>query len=162
MYNAIEVACYIINYCNDKGIEISNLKLQKILYYVQAASLVEIGKKCFSDPIIAWQYGPVITTVYHRFNLYGGDSIPRQETFKKISFDKDKMTIELTDSEGLTPNFKSIIYKVIEAYKDVRNPFYLVRKTHNEQPWIDTDINKEIDVQKIRTYYSENPEKIYK
>lgn len=162
MYNAIEVACYIINYCNDNRIEISNLKLQKILYYVQAASLVEIGDKCFSDPIIAWQYGPVITSVYYRYNLYGGDPIPKQETFKKISFDKDKMTIKLTDSEGITPNFKFIIYKVIEAYKNVHNPFYLVRKTHSEQPWADTSINKEIDVEKIRTYYSKNPDKIYK
>ena len=36
MYNALDVSRYIINYSNDKNYGISNLKLQKILYFVQA------------------------------------------------------------------------------------------------------------------------------
>ena len=64
MYKAISVAKYIINYSNSIDSPISNLKLQKLLYYVQAAFLVEEGKKCFCDEIVAWAFGPVVPDVY--------------------------------------------------------------------------------------------------
>lgn len=37
MNKAIEISKYIVNYANEKGLDITNLKLQKLLYYVQAA-----------------------------------------------------------------------------------------------------------------------------
>lgn len=36
MYRALNIAKYIIRYCNEKNRTISNLKLQKLLYFVQA------------------------------------------------------------------------------------------------------------------------------
>ena len=50
MYSAVEVAKYIIWYCKRQGYSISNLKLQKILYFVQASFLVNQGKPCFMKP----------------------------------------------------------------------------------------------------------------
>lgn len=60
-YNVIDVSSYIINYSNQINHPINNLKLQKLLYYVQAATLVETGRKCFNSKIIAWQFGPVVS-----------------------------------------------------------------------------------------------------
>lgn len=76
MYSALDVARYIILYCNRLGQTISNLKLQKILYFVQAEFLVSNGKPCFSERIEAWDFGPVVPDVYHRYKVYGGASIP--------------------------------------------------------------------------------------
>ena len=42
-YNVLDLALYIINYCNEKGNSISNLQLQKIVYYVQAATYMGVG-----------------------------------------------------------------------------------------------------------------------
>lgn len=47
-YSAIDVSTYIINYSCDINSPVSNLKLQKLLYYVQAALLVETGKNVLS------------------------------------------------------------------------------------------------------------------
>ena len=49
MYNVLDVAIYVINYAYDAGCgeSMSNLKLQKILYYIQAAFLVEKNRECF-------------------------------------------------------------------------------------------------------------------
>ena len=44
MYSALDVARYIIWYCKKQGYSISNLKLPKILYFVQANFLVSIGR----------------------------------------------------------------------------------------------------------------------
>ena len=44
---------------------IKNLKLQKLLYYVQAYALLIFERKAFNEKIIAWSYGPVVEEVYH-------------------------------------------------------------------------------------------------
>lgn len=54
MYDALEVSQYIIDYCREKKYCMSNLKLQKVLYYVQAEFLVVTNKPCFKDKIEAW------------------------------------------------------------------------------------------------------------
>ena len=63
-YNVIDVSSYIINYSNQINHPINNLKLQKLLYYVQAATLVKTGRKCFNSKIVAWQFGPAIPEAY--------------------------------------------------------------------------------------------------
>ncbi len=51
---------------------------------------------------------------------------------------------------------KKIISKVVDSYSQIRNPFELVRKTHEEDPWKNTDLNQEIECDEIRKYYENN------
>jgi len=53
----------------DKDIQegISPLKLQKLLYFAQCASLSTDGKILFDSDIQAWQYGPVVKEIYHEY-----------------------------------------------------------------------------------------------
>ena len=81
MYRVIDVAQYIIRRCHLQGRSISNLKLQKILYFVQAQYLVTTGNKCFSEDIEAWDFGPVVPVAYHYYKAYGSANIP---IFKRI------------------------------------------------------------------------------
>lgn len=161
MYKAIEIAKYVINYSEEIGNPISNLKLQKLLYYIQAAMLVEKGKKCFDDPIIAWEFGPVVVSVYQAYREYGRGELPVQEMSREMIFDPVKMKIVFSKPRNVEIQHRKIINKVIESYAHVKNPFELVKKTHKEDPWQDTNLNKEIDCDKIRKYYSKYPEKLY-
>lgn len=56
MNNALDVARYVINYSNEKEYGISNLKLQKVLYFIQACYLISDLEQgpCFSERIEAW------------------------------------------------------------------------------------------------------------
>ena len=63
-YNVLDISRYIINYSNVKDYGISNLKLQKILYFVQAYFLIETGSPCFKEKIEAWDFGPVVPKAY--------------------------------------------------------------------------------------------------
>ena len=93
-YSAIDVSTYIINYSCDINSPVSNLKLQKLLYYVQAALLVETGKKkCFESKIVAWEFGPVVVESYQHYKEYGRNNIPRQEENKRMKFDSKTMKI---------------------------------------------------------------------
>lgn len=135
LYRALEVARYIINYANDNKMIISNLKLQKILYFIQLEFLIKNAKRqCFSDEIEAWDFGPVVPAVYHEFKKYGALGIP-------------KITYIYDDSNGLfnikkVPYESNIIEKDREIINDVVNECskysasQLVEITHNHSPWI--------------------------
>src|SRR5271165_1232342 len=72
MATALEVADVFLKLSQpEAGDTISNLKLQKLLYYVQGYHLAFYGSELFPDPIVAWQYGPVVEGVYHNFKRFG-------------------------------------------------------------------------------------------
>ena len=73
MYRAIQIARYIIDLCNREGNPVSNLELQKILYFLQVYYMRRHdGLPLFEDEICAWPYGPVVPDVYYTYNGYGG------------------------------------------------------------------------------------------
>lgn len=76
MYKALDVASYIIEKHISENKIVSNLKLQKILYFIQAEFLMTTGKSCFHEPVEAWDFGPVISDVYHCYQVFGSANIP--------------------------------------------------------------------------------------
>lgn len=75
-YPVLGVCRLIVNYSNEQNYNISNLKLQKLLYFVQAYFLVKKGRPCFVAEIEAWSIGPVVPEAYKVFEQYGGCNIP--------------------------------------------------------------------------------------
>jgi uncharacterized phage-associated protein len=81
MTDAIDVADFFIDTANagdaaeDDGV--TNMKLNKLLFFAQAAYLQKYEKPLFSDPIQAWQYGPVVNSVYHTFKPYHRSAIDK-------------------------------------------------------------------------------------
>ncbi|AWI33728.1 Panacea domain-containing protein [Helicobacter apodemus] len=78
---AMEIAKYFLFLARNReaGNTISNLKIQKMLYYAQGYSLCLFEKPLFSDRIEAWKHGPVVKTIYKQFKKYGLDSISFDE-----------------------------------------------------------------------------------
>lgn len=120
MYSAIDVARYIIDHCNRNGQTISNLKLQKILYFIQAEFLVVQDKPCFQEKIEAWDFGPVVPEVYRHYKVYGSAAIPslRSEDYCPFS-KKDKIL-----ADGIIDECANYSTSELAEY------------THNQSPWI--------------------------
>jgi uncharacterized phage-associated protein len=57
------------------GHPITNLKLQKLLYYAQAWHLAFYGRPLFGERIEAWVHGPVVPPVFGDFKHYGWSPI---------------------------------------------------------------------------------------
>jgi len=87
-YSAMKIAQYIIDYCNKHDISISNLKLQKLLYYAWIHFYKVTGRRLFKDDICAWQLGPVVPEVYSEYCAFGGKSINREYGVKLDSYDE--------------------------------------------------------------------------
>ena len=67
---ALDIAnIFIIRHGND--INITNLSLNKLVYFAQVESLRSLGRPLFSDSVEAWDYGPVEPSVYHAFKHNG-------------------------------------------------------------------------------------------
>jgi uncharacterized phage-associated protein len=70
MVSAQDVADYIIWSSHESGSFISNLKLQKLLYYVQAWHLAVFRRPLFPEKFQAWVRGPAIPEIYQRYQGY--------------------------------------------------------------------------------------------
>lgn len=74
-YSAMAVADFIIDSCSRRNEPVSNLRLQKLLYFAWVDYYREIGKSLFYDYMYAWQLGPVVPEVYREYCSYGGRPI---------------------------------------------------------------------------------------
>lgn len=112
MTDALTLAKYIVTKCVHDGYPVSNLQLQKILYFIQVDSLKRTDKAAFPDSIEAWQFGPVVPKVYYYFCGNGALSI--LDTYEDIiaSIPKDSNT-----------------ERIIEK-KRAMNPWDLVNEAH--------------------------------
>ncbi len=68
----------ILSGCSKKGIFVSNLKLQKLLYLSYGAHLKNGGDELEYLEFEAWRHGPVIPEVYRYYKNFGDDPISKQ------------------------------------------------------------------------------------
>lgn len=77
MNTCFEVARYFLKQQDpDAGDLMSNLKLQKLVYYAQGFHLAMTDSPLFEEPIEAWEHGPVCVPLYQKYKQYGSDAIP--------------------------------------------------------------------------------------
>lgn len=165
-YKVMDVAQFIINYSVENDISITNLKLQKLLYYVQAAFLVEKDQSCFEECIMNWKHGPVVSEVYDEFKNYASNSIDYLDHYTTVEVTKDfKLETKINKyiENPVEECDRNIISGVIKAYRSV-DPWQMVKRTHEENPWrIDSERNGEITNESIKKYFSnlDNKKRIY-
>ena len=119
---------------------ISNLKLQKLLYYAQGCVLAITDKPLFNDNIVAWEHGPVVPSVYHEYKNNGKSGIEFNE-----NYDRSSIGQQLND-------ILESVYAEFGQYsaRKLRN------MTHEETPYIKTCKNDVIDNNLIKSYFKEN------
>lgn len=139
MQSAADIAKYFISLGNDEdsGDLISNLKLQKLLYYAQGVHLAIHGEPLFREQLKAWAHGPVVPDVYREYSQYGSGDIPPQEIDYEI----------FSDSERELMNEVFSVFGQFSAWK-LRN------MTHDEPPWKNTEGNSIISHEALKEYFS--------
>ena len=87
MSNVLDAAYFLIDVINrqEEG-KASNLVINKLLYFAQGISLSRTGNPLFSNQIEAWENGPVIQKIYHKFKKYKDNAIPTQK------YDEDSLS----------------------------------------------------------------------
>ncbi|WP_166420214.1 type II toxin-antitoxin system antitoxin SocA domain-containing protein [Pseudoalteromonas sp. Z1A8] len=142
MANEFDVVKYILK---ELG-EISAMKLQKLVYYSQAWSLVWDEEELFSEDFEAWANGPVLRTIYEQ---HRGMFKVKSDTFSK------------GDPKNLTEDQIDTIDSVLKFYGD-KSAQWLSNLTHKESPWKDAraglnamdSSNEAISKGSMEEYYS--------
>ncbi|HDX8858932.1 TPA: DUF4065 domain-containing protein [Klebsiella michiganensis] len=116
MANTFDVAKYITE---NMG-EISAMKLQKLMYYSQAWSLVWEEEPLFTDDFEAWANGPVLPNLYARH---------------RGMFKVNSSLFEEADSSKLSEDEQANINKVLGFYGE-KTAQWLSNLTHQEDPWL--------------------------
>lgn len=133
---AIEVARAFLKLSEPAvGDTVSNLKLQKLLYYAQGFYVAINKEPLFLEDILAWEHGPVVREVYDIFSKYGSDSIPTPDE-----------NIELSEKD------RGIITDVWNVYGQF-SAWRLRDMTHNESPWQTTPRNSVITLEKLEEFF---------
>ena len=158
-YDVLEVCRHVINYSNEQDYGISNLKLQKVLYLIQAFFLIDKTENasCFDDKIEAWDFGPVIPCAYNEYKQYANGDIPTIESY--YLFDTDNIwntkRVKYND-DVITDEDKNRINKVVDKFSGY-SATDLVAITHRQSPWMDAYApyrNNEITLDAIKEYFN--------
>lgn len=143
MHDVMDIANWFIFYNNSKdvdgGDEVSNLKLQKLLYYAQSAFLTMKEKALFNASIRAWEHGPVVPEVYAKYKEYGSTGI--------VEFDPEKLKNIDEETEALLIS----VYNIFGEY----SAWGLRNLTHSEEPWATTEQNEVIQHKKMKKTFRE-------
>ena len=143
-YTADVIAQWFLYY-NDKILEeedtdlISNLKLQKLLYYAQGCHLALTGNLLFNERIVNWMHGPVVEEIYYKYRSFGSRGIEYNNDYD--------MSID--------PDTESILKEVYYTFGKY-SAWGLRNMTHQEDPWKNTVQNQVIPVESIKKYFEEN------
>lgn len=157
-YSVLDVARYIINYSHDKNYHISNLRLQKLLYFVQAQFLVKhkSNEGCFFENIEAWDFGPVVPEVYHEYKIYGSSDIPKIDEYIDFSNGIWNAEKKKWDYELISECDRNLINEMVDACSNY-SATELVDITHNQKPWQQSyvkGLNNVIDNNSIYNFFN--------
>ncbi len=137
--SAVDVANVFLKLSEPESGEIlTNLKLQKLVYYAQGFHLAIINKPLFEEEILHWTHGPVVYELYSTLRKYGDGQVPVQEDFSTDKFTKEQI--------ALIDEVKKV-YGQFSAWK-------LRDMTHKEKPWLDTKKDEVITKDALKAYFT--------
>lgn len=121
MVNSLDIARYFILRAYEDGREayMTNMKVQKLLYYVQSLHLALYNEPLFAEEIQAWRYGPVCPPAYQLYSKFEAEQLPVPRW--------DELT-------GFSEEIQSLLEEVWENF-GAYHAYLLSDMTHQEFPW---------------------------
>ena len=139
IHKASDIANKIIKIASESNVGefVSNMKLQKLLYYQQGFHLAYFEKPLFEESIEAWMYGPVVPSIYEKYKTEGSNG---------LSYSSD--VISLTSKE------EALFNEVMRVYGEF-SAIGLMNLTHSENPWRETPVGvgNEISKDKMMRFF---------
>lgn len=141
----IDAASHIVKSLSKKlgdDYDLTNMKLQKLLYYVQMFSIGITGNVFFQGDLYAWKHGPVSREMYYEFKTYESKVIPTDAE-------------ELVRLKPLSLSQEKVLEKVVNIFGTM-SAYQLRNKSHNESPWRNASKKNgdgKIELEDLRTEY---------
>ena len=129
--SAIALANYYVEKSKDEGKNLDLLKLIKFIYFTWGWVWAYTKEELYNDRIEAWDFGPVIPSVYHAFK-YQKPDITEKVVEARVDYNENL--------EHYTPVL-DVSEKIRHVIDDVWNLYItypsgqLIERTHADGPW---------------------------
>jgi len=124
------VANCMLSEAERRGVAVTNLALQKLLYFAHGTFLNAMRRPLVTGYFEAWQYGPVHPTAYQAFKPAGSDPICFRATGMDVLTGRSRPLPELDD-----PHILGLVEHVMRSYGSL-SPGRLVDLSHaKDSPW---------------------------
>ncbi|SRR5258708_25052480 len=137
-YRAASIANELLDLSNQAGRKITQIEIQKLVYFAHGWNLALTNQPLIGEFIEAWQYGPVVRTLYDAFKKFGSDPITEKAvSWRMGSNGKFMCETPVIQSEAPAQDFYSreLVSKIWQKYGSLA-PFKLVEITHlPDSPW---------------------------
>lgn len=156
MFDARQVANFLLDYADDRGVKLSNMALLKHIYFAHGWHLASCNKPLVSNRIEAWQHGPVIRAVYDAFKHFEAGPILSRAMMIDLG------TGGAVEAKGNFPVETEELLRSTLAYYSSYGAIELSEMTHAEgspwdQVWNAGDgrvrLNMQIPNEAIRSYF---------
>lgn len=89
-YSVAAIANALIEIAANRGMYLSNLKLQKLVYFAHGWYLALEGVPLIREEVQSWRYGPVIQSLYEDLKHYGSAPVTKRiDTGESVVFGSD-------------------------------------------------------------------------
>ncbi len=121
MIDCLDAARYFIVKAYNQGMEaeMTNMKVQKLLYYSQSLHLALYDEPLFEEEIQAWRYGPVCPRAYRYYNEFEAEQLPVPD---------QKLLLQI-------PHDQKTLLEEVWEYFGGYHAYLLSDMTHVEFPW---------------------------
>jgi uncharacterized phage-associated protein len=133
-----ELANWILDYADRRGVDITNMALNKLLFFAYEHALIRYNRKLTNAKIEAWDHGPVFREVYRSFKMFGDSPITSRA--EKYNSATDRLEVAIADISNADA---AIIEDAIRSL--VKLPAYILRELSHadDSPWAATWHHKE-------------------
>jgi len=149
-YSAKAVANMFLSLAKNDNETLSQIKLQKLVYISHGFNLAIRNAPLIDEDIEAWEYGPVIISLYNEFRGFGVDPISKEATEITINDNFDFIYEVPCVSDTYTKTLITTVWSKFKIYSGSN----LSDLTHQiGTPWSDTPSQSIINSDTIRNHY---------
>jgi uncharacterized phage-associated protein len=98
-YDVRDIANYVLDFADRAGRPVSNVAINKIVYFCHEQYLLETGAQLVDAKIEAWEYGPVFRELYSEFKKFGAGKIT--ERARKFDFRARQLSVAAYSLEAV-------------------------------------------------------------
>lgn len=164
-YSASDIANFMIACSFIEKIPLSPMKLIKLVYIAYGWGLVFFNQKLFNEDIEAWQYGPVIPSIYHEFKRFGKEPIDEMSvSMNEMTGDLSVNRINLKEGNNIS-KLLNLVWTYYRNYSAVElsdlthqlgSPWYNAVKTNGYRSILNDDDIKAWESKVIEDYMNKN------
>ena len=152
LQNPFAVANFIIKIAMEKDNPVTNLKLQKIMFFLQGYCLCKYETPLIDGNFSKWRYGPIEEDVYRNFKNNGASPITYEYEVANIKDGIIHVRTVKMDRDVLNSNVANDFEKIVENLVAIES-WKLVEMTHSHSSW--KNYSDKINAHEAKDYTNE-------